>query len=85
MCVNYERQLQKVEGEKQKYHNLANNLQIELEQEKVCEMKSQFVFTNYDLEVKWVLPSIRLQCLKQKFGDSIGCDNVYLMIVMICL
>ena len=32
-----------------------------------------------------VLSSIRLQCLKQKIGDSIGCDNVYLMIVMICL
>lgn len=35
MCVNYERQLQNVQGEKQKYHNLASNLQKELEQEKV--------------------------------------------------
>lgn len=35
MCINYERQLQKMQDENQKYQNLASNLQMALDQEKV--------------------------------------------------
>lgn len=35
MCVNYERQLQKMQDENQKFQNLASNLQVALDQEKV--------------------------------------------------
>ena len=35
MCVNYERQLQKLQDENQKFQNLASNLQVALDQEKV--------------------------------------------------
>lgn len=35
MCVNYERQMQKLQEENQKFQNLASNLQVALDQEKV--------------------------------------------------
>ena len=35
MCVNYEKQLQKMQDENQKFQNLASNLQVALDQEKV--------------------------------------------------
>ena len=35
MCMNYERQLQKMQEENQKFQNLASNLQVELDQEKL--------------------------------------------------
>lgn len=35
MCGNYERQLQKMQDENQKFQNLASNLQVALDQEKV--------------------------------------------------
>ena len=35
MCGNYERQLQKLQDENQKFQNLASNLQVALDQEKV--------------------------------------------------
>lgn len=35
MCGNYERQLQRMQDENQKFQNLASNLQVALDQEKV--------------------------------------------------
>ena len=40
MCVNYERQLQQMQDDNQKYQNLASNLQVALDQEKVCLLYS---------------------------------------------
>ena len=41
MCVNYERQLQKMQDENQKFQNLASNLQVALDQEKVESERTQ--------------------------------------------
>lgn len=35
MCVNYERQLQKMQEDNQKFQNLASNFKMALDQEKV--------------------------------------------------
>lgn len=51
MCMNYERQLQKMQEENQKFQNLASNLQAELDQEKVKDNNLQvtsFLLTSYD-------------------------------------
>jgi len=51
MCMNYERQLQKMQEENQKFQNLASNLQVELDQEKVKDNNLQvtsFLLTSYD-------------------------------------
>lgn len=41
MCMNYERQLQKMQEENQKFQNLASNLQVELDREKKELFKEQ--------------------------------------------
>lgn len=41
MCVNYERQMQKLQEENQKFQNLASNLQVALDQEKKELFKEQ--------------------------------------------
>lgn len=41
MCVNYERQLQQMQDDNQKYQNLASNLQVALDQEKKELFKEQ--------------------------------------------
>lgn len=41
MCVNYEKQLQKMQDENQKFQNLASNLQVALDQEKKELFKEQ--------------------------------------------
>ena len=49
--MNYERQLQKMQEENQKFQNLASNLQAELDQEKVKDNNLQvtsFLLTSYD-------------------------------------
>lgn len=50
MCMNYERQLQKMQEENQKFQNLASNLQVELDQEKVKDnlQVTSFLLTSYD-------------------------------------
>lgn len=51
MCMNYERQLQKMQEENQKFQNLASNLQVELDQEKVKDNNLQVtsvLLTSYD-------------------------------------
>ena len=44
MCVNYERQLQKMQDENQKFQNLSSNLQVALDQEKVSAVNQDLVF-----------------------------------------
>lgn len=51
MCMNYERQLQKMQEENQKFQNLSSNLQVALDQEKVKDNNLQvtsFLPTSYD-------------------------------------
>ncbi|XP_031551610.1 rab GTPase-binding effector protein 1-like [Actinia tenebrosa] len=51
MCSNYEKQLQKVEAERQKLKNLSSNLQIALEHEKKALFEEQKLRSRLELSV----------------------------------
>ena len=58
MCGNYERQLQKLQDENQKFQNLASNLQVALDQEKV----RAYLCEPYHNPV-WIISVINLLCI----------------------
>ena len=80
MCMNYERQLQKMQEENQKFQNLASNLQVELDQEKVKEktyklqvfflhlmINNNNFFTNTSFASKQVVFTVLNQELRKYF------------------
>lgn len=73
MCMNYERQLQKMQEENQKFQNLASNLQVELDQEKVKDNNLHLMinynnfFANTSFASKQVVFTVLNQELRKYF------------------